>query len=222
MLEADVSQQADGTPIMAHPPSTDSDLSLVQFLKVALNSRKGIKLDFKSTDVLERSLKILLEQTSQQEAVNPIWLNADILPGPCKSDCSPVNPGVFFSLCTKYFPSATLSVGWTTHSFISVENDYYEWRFVQPMKDLLSSVTQPVTFPVRANMIGKSMEQMIWLLSLSSNYSLTVWSAFFDKPNIKDLVVLQNKVSNSKKIFYDLPSDQKAKFMEELKVKKTL
>ena len=71
-------------------------------------------------------------------------------------------------------------------------------------------------------MIGKSMEQMIWLLSLSSNYSLTVWSAFFDKPNIKDLVVLQNKVSNSKKIFYDLPSDQKAKFMEELKVKKTL
>ena len=24
MLEADVSQQADGTPIMAHPPSTDS------------------------------------------------------------------------------------------------------------------------------------------------------------------------------------------------------
>ena len=66
MLEADVSQQADGTPIMAHPPSTDSDLSLVQFLKGALNSRKGIKLDFKSTDVLEPSLKILLEQTSQQ------------------------------------------------------------------------------------------------------------------------------------------------------------
>lgn len=146
----------------------------------------------------------------------------DILSGPCKSDRSPVNPGVFFSLCAKYFPSATLSVGWTTNSFISVENDFYEWRFVQPIKDLLSSVTQPVTFPVRANMIGKSMEQMTWLLSLSSNYSLTVWSAFFDKPNIKDLVVLQNKVSNSKKIFYDLPSDQKAKFVEELKVKKTL
>ena len=220
ILEADVSRRADGTPIMAHPPSTDSDLSLEQFLKETLGSHKGIKLDFKTTNVLEPSLKILLEQTAQKQAMNPIWLNADILPGPCHSgsSCSPVNPHTFLTLCTKYFPSATLSVGWTTNPFISIEKDFYESRFVQPMRDLLSSVTQPITFPVRANLIGKSMEQMLWLLSLSDNYTLTVWSAVHDEPNIKDLVALRKKVSNKTRIFYDLPSDQQAKFLDELKL----
>lgn len=221
MLEADVSLRlADGTPIMAHPPDTDSDLSLVQFLKETLGSNKGIKLDFKSTTVLEPSLKILLNQTMEQEARNPIWLNADILPGPCqnKSVCgAPVDSQIFLSLCAKYFPSFTLSVGWKTGQHISIEKDRYEWHFVQPMRNLLSDVFQPTTFPIRANLIGHSMEQLIWLLSLSDEYTLTIWSAIFDKPNMKDLVALRNKVSNKTRIFYDLPSDQEVKFMEELK-----
>lgn len=221
MIEADVLLRADGTPIMAHPPNTDSDLSLAEFLKETIGSPKGIKLDIKSTAAIEPSLKILKEQTSHQKPSNPVWLNADILPGPCQSQslsCSHVDPHVFISLCTKYFPSATLSVGWTTNSFISVEEDYYEWHFVRPMKDLLSDVSQPVTFPVRANLIGRSMEQMLWLLSLSDDYTLTIWSATFDKPNTKDLVTLCNKVSNKTRIFFDLPTDQQAEFLEDLKL----
>lgn len=54
-------------PIMAHPPNTTSDLSLDQFLtqiqefnkEKELQSKKGVKLDFKSIDVFEASLTLL-------------------------------------------------------------------------------------------------------------------------------------------------------------------
>ena len=221
MLEADVLlRPADGIPIMAHPPDTESDLSLEQFLKETIGTTKGIKLDFKSTAAIEPSLKILLDVTSEQEVHNPVWLNANVLPGPCHKDteCSGafIDPHVFLSLCVKYYPSAVLSVGWTTEKHIFVEKDSYEWHFVKPMKNLLSDVSQLVTFAIRANMIGNSMEQIIWLLSLSEQYTLTIWSANFDKPNMKELVSLRNKVDKSR-IFYDLPPDQETKFFEELK-----
>ena len=143
MLEADVLlRPADGLPIMAHPPDTDSDLSLEQFLKETIGTNKGIKLDFKSTAAIEPSLKILIDVTSEQEVLNPVWFNADVLPGPCHKEtaCSDavIDPEVFLSLCAKYYPSADLSVGWTTEEHIFVEKDRYEWHFIKPTKDLLS------------------------------------------------------------------------------------
>jgi len=69
MIEADVSM---GTikgkdenlllvPIMAHPPSKQSDLSLEEFLDTILDyhTPKGIKLDFKSIEVVESALEIV-------------------------------------------------------------------------------------------------------------------------------------------------------------------
>jgi len=64
MIEADVSMGTivggDGSilPIMAHPPSITSDLSLEEFIDTILNSGtpKGMKLDFKDIDSLEPSL----------------------------------------------------------------------------------------------------------------------------------------------------------------------
>merc|ERR1712062_141977 len=49
MIEADVSAGEDGQPIMAHPPDTQSDLSLDLFLETVLlategGAKKGIKL----------------------------------------------------------------------------------------------------------------------------------------------------------------------------------
>ena len=143
MLEADVLlRPADGMPIMAHPPDTDSDLSLEQFLKETIGTNKGIKLDFKSTAAIEPSLKTLLDVTSEQEVLNPVWFNADVLPGPCHKETAfsdvVLDPEVSLSLCAKYYPSADLSVGWTTEEHIFVEKDRYEWHFIKPTKDLLS------------------------------------------------------------------------------------
>lgn len=49
MIEADVLLRGsgDGEPIMAHPPATESDINLQDWLTAVSNSNKGIKLDFK-------------------------------------------------------------------------------------------------------------------------------------------------------------------------------
>lgn len=47
-------------PIMAHPPATESDLSLEDFLTISnTNGSKGIKLDFKSNEAFNNSKPIL-------------------------------------------------------------------------------------------------------------------------------------------------------------------
>ena len=118
MIEADVSAGEDGEPIMAHPPDTQSDLSLILFLETVLEAveaggaRKGIKLDFKSLDILQPSLETL--KRLEVRLTFPVWLNADILTGP--GGRPPVEAAVFLQLCTTYFPTVTLSTGFTTGS----------------------------------------------------------------------------------------------------------
>lgn len=48
MVEVDVLLQGgDGDPILAHPPDTDSDITLEEWLALMVSTNKGIKLDFK-------------------------------------------------------------------------------------------------------------------------------------------------------------------------------
>lgn len=51
MIEADVLLPSDESeysqPIMAHPPETNSDNTLQEWLTEVIKSNKGIKLDFK-------------------------------------------------------------------------------------------------------------------------------------------------------------------------------
>ncbi|NXR14937.1 F151B protein, partial [Semnornis frantzii] len=51
MIEADVllrgGKGGNGDPVMAHPPETDSDITLQEWLEEIVNTDKGIKLDFK-------------------------------------------------------------------------------------------------------------------------------------------------------------------------------
>ena len=91
MIEADINLgfDLDGSisemvPIMAHPPSIISDLSLERFLMTVIQAleehpqlKKGIKLDFKRTDILKESLQIV--QSLLPRINFPLWINADII-----------------------------------------------------------------------------------------------------------------------------------------------
>uniref|UniRef100_A0A3B3YU48 Protein FAM151A n=1 Tax=Poecilia mexicana TaxID=48701 RepID=A0A3B3YU48_9TELE len=112
ILEADVTLEGYGTsdqkpvPIMAHPPDVYSDNTLDQWLDAVLDSRKGIKLDFKALDSVGFSLDLLKQKNSSRGINRPVWLNADILRGPN------VPSFVFLQLIQKTFPDVTLSPGW--------------------------------------------------------------------------------------------------------------
>ena len=84
-----------------------------QALKNNSTLKKGIKLDFKRTDILEESLQIL---TAKLDLINfPLWINANIIDGPKeyarKGLFEIVNADVFLSLANKYAPTATVSLG---------------------------------------------------------------------------------------------------------------
>ncbi|XP_048786439.1 protein FAM151B isoform X2 [Lagopus muta] len=115
MVEGDVllrgGRGGDGDPIMAHPPETDSDITLQEWLEEMVSTDKGIKLDFKSLDAVRPSLELL--QLVKPCLERPVWLNADILPGP--NGISPVvDAKGFLDTVTSFFPDVTLSLGWTT------------------------------------------------------------------------------------------------------------
>lgn len=221
MFEADVlmrNNQVNGTPVMAHPPDVDSNLTLADFLNQTVGSTKGIKLDFKTIAVVRPSLKMLKNKLSGTEFKNPIWLNADILPGPCYDKvCTPVDHEQFLDLCIMYFPKATLSIGWTTGSNMTSPENYYNWTQVISMGKLVSQIPQPITFPMRAVLMQRSVKQVDWLLGLSQTFTITIWSKSSDNLNAQDLVALRERVSDKTRIYYDLPSSQDTAFKEALR-----
>ncbi|XP_036259212.1 protein FAM151B isoform X2 [Molothrus ater] len=112
MVEVDVVLRGgDRDPILAHPPDTDSDITLQEWLAQMGSTNKGIKLDFKSLAAVGPSLELLGQ--AGQSLDRPVWLNGDILPGPGGS-CAPLDARAFLSAVTSSCPDATLSLGWTT------------------------------------------------------------------------------------------------------------
>lgn len=126
MLEADIVMGVlkgtnETTAIMAHPPANESDLSFAMFLNQTieynknrtLDERKGIKLDFKEFEAAEISIPMLKNQDPKLIQF-PIWINADILPGPVNASQSKVEGKALIKLQIDNAPNSTLSIGWST------------------------------------------------------------------------------------------------------------
>lgn len=94
------------------------------------------------------------------------------------------------------------------------ENDY-NWSQVISMGKLASQIIQPITFPMRAVLLQRSATQIDWLLDLSHAFTIT---SSRDKVEVKDLVTLQQRLSDHSWIYYDLPSEQDKAFKEALKM----
>ncbi|KAK2581277.1 hypothetical protein KPH14_008067 [Odynerus spinipes] len=220
MLEGDVvignvndtTNNKTNIPIMAHPPDTESDLSLEEFLSSVLrNGTKGIKLDFKSAEAFERSKSILAEK--RKEFNVPLFLNADILPGPVEATATPVDSKSFLSGAIEAFPESVLSVGWTTRygSEFNITEGQYTKEQIQKMIDTLSErkVSQSITYPVRAGLAANDISAIKTLMENSSsfgNVSLTVWSSHGDHVDTKKLSELIKTIGVDK-VYVDVPED---------------
>ena len=218
MLEADVvlgrlnssNENETKIPIMAHPPATESDLSLEDFLKNVMSNRtKGIKLDFKSIEAFDAS-KLKLENV-RSDINLPVLLNADILSGPVNSTDTPVDAASFLS-AAKAYPNYTLSIGWTTKYGVkpNVTEGSYTKEQVQAMIDTVKgqNITQPITYPVRAGLAANDIEVMKSLIQKSSqkDVSLTIWSSEGDKVDAQKLSTLIKEIG-VEKVYVDVPAD---------------
>ncbi|XP_042722277.1 protein FAM151B [Lagopus leucura] len=212
MVEGDVllrgGRGGDGDPIMAHPPETDSDITLQEWLEEMVSTDKGIKLDFKSLDAVRPSLELL--QLVKPCLERPVWLNADILPGP--NGISPVvDAEGFLGTVTSFFADVTLSLGWTTGWHPEQHNEGYSWTMVKDMAEICSALSQPVTFPVRAALVRQSASELCWLVDQSDQYSLTVWTGKQDVYSVEDLLFIRENFDKSR-VYYDISEPQNSEF----------
>ncbi|KAK4023391.1 protein FAM151B isoform X1 [Daphnia magna] len=223
MIEADVSmgtitgREGKFLPIMAHPPFKTSDLSLEEFLDIALSSRspKGIKLDFKEMEAVEVSLMIIKSRANKIRV--PLWINGDIIQGPVNATTKPLDARRFLNLTKRYFPDAVLSVGWTTRYGPDIsswplqiinEGSYTMDHMIQ-LRDALKAaqIRQPVTFPIRAGLstTPESQRSILWLLEQIEGSTLTLWSGPFDTVDLPGLMKLIKNIG-TKKIYIDVSS----------------
>ncbi|KAK2837051.1 hypothetical protein Q5P01_014263 [Channa striata] len=203
MLEADIIMRGDDPkePIMAHPPDTNSDITLREWLEGVKTHHTGIKLDFKSLDAVSPSVALLEEVLRDWSP--PVWVNADILSGP-GGKARPLEPRAFLSAVTVLPTHTVLSLGWTTGWTAGTVNPGYSWQMVRAMDEICRALNHPVTFPVRAALLAKSTSQLTWLLQQSDRYTLTVWTGQSDKFTLEDLLPYRNMFDISR-IYYDLP-----------------
>ncbi|XP_069001453.1 protein FAM151B isoform X2 [Embiotoca jacksoni] len=166
MMEADVLMRGRDPrePIMAHPPHTDGDITLREWLQEVKALGVGIKLDFKSLDAVSPSL-VLLEK-EEEVLSRPVWINADILSGP-GGRAGPLDPEAFLSAVSSLPADTVLSLGWTTGWTAGTENPGYSWDDVRAMEATCRRLKHPVTFPVRAALLARSVSQLSWLLQQS-------------------------------------------------------
>ncbi|XP_043920167.1 protein FAM151B isoform X2 [Protopterus annectens] len=213
MLEADVLLGGQGSltkePVMAHSSSNDSDCTLREWLDAVLKTDKGIKLDFKSLEVVEPSMNVL--EKVKEHLQRPVWLNADILMGPC-GESPTVAAQSFIDITTSYFPDAVLSLGWTTGWHPEKTKEGYSWEMVKEMEHLCKPLKQPITFPVRAALVFQSKPQLQWLLKQSDSYSLTIWSGKEDQYCLEDLLNLRENLSKAQ-VFYDIFEPHLSRFL---------
>jgi len=108
-------ESVSSTPILAHPPNTQSDISLATLILLLSDPtndgkrdlRKHLKLDFKEIGVVQYSLQLLQSSNVTSSRAKMIFLNADILPGPGKRDDGtlPVPADDFLSCCLDHIHS---------------------------------------------------------------------------------------------------------------------
>lgn len=210
MFEADVLMrfnQNNTEPIMAHPPDNDSDLTLQQFLVAMKQTRKGIKLDFKSIQAVEPGMK-LLQSVYGKTKDNPLWLNGNILTGPGANSKTnpPFDAKMFITTCTMAYPNATLSLGWTTEWYSGIKNKSYTHDMVEKMEKICRNTSQIITFPIRAVYVRDSWGPLKWLLDSSKRYTLTIWSSVNDDVDVRDLMFLIKQI-DKRRLYMDLPPD---------------
>lgn len=93
----------------------------------------------------------------------------------------------------------------------------YDWTMVKEMAQICSTLSQPVTFPVRAALVRQSIPELCWLIQQSDRYSLTVWTGKEDVYSVEDLLYIRENFDKSR-VYYDILEPQNSEFKKAIGV----
>lgn len=171
IIDCDVRAEDNRTIITAHPPYRESDQTVEDLIKKAIDAEKAMKFDVKDPEILFGLLDLLSSYRSQ--FVVPPILNADILQGN-NAPRSKFVPDLFIEECIKAIPDATLSLSWTTTA-----NDPYTDENIEEMRKLLnlpilSDFKGAFMIPIRASLLERSMPALQSFVG--PKYPIALWN----------------------------------------------
>jgi hypothetical protein len=109
-IECDVMCCAKDQPILSHPPSRNSDITVASCVNLITrvcpdgkrSILKNIKFDFKEIQAVQPTLDILARANLSNPYGKTVFLNADILPGPGRRDVEMVDAHAFLRKCIDF------------------------------------------------------------------------------------------------------------------------
>ena len=194
-IESDVVlSSVSGEPVMAHPPSTHSDLSFQEFLEIATSDvdsarRKHLKLDFKDAEVVEPCLKALASKDLVEQT---IYLNADIIHGPGADSSSElkISADKFIDQCVTLYPRGILSLGWKVD--LDIEGAVYSEKHCEEMLSILQShelLDRRIVLAVAARPLSRDSRSILTLMRESLPLAeLLVWTGTGESPVTESLI----------------------------------
>ncbi len=137
-----------GTPYMADKASELNDLDFATWINAIALAGKGAKLDFHSPSAVEPCLQYL----ATISPMTPLILHADVFNLLGESSNSAdidhgFEPEMFIHLAQEYFPSATLSIGWSLKREQDSEGKIEE-ILIEQMTDLVLSKLGGVAYTI--------------------------------------------------------------------------
>lgn len=205
-VEADV-VLVDGSAVLPRPDNENWTVSLSELLYrvSATPMNVTLKLNFKSTEVLEVAKRELLQAALQN--LKGLWFHADIVPA--TGGEAPVNGSSYLHQLAPSFPQAVVSVGWTTYP-----ETFYTWEVVDRMTRLLlcgPHLPVKISVAARASMLPNSVAQVSWMLDVIPQATLSIWAQDND-PNVTDTLVQLRKLLPWSAVYYDLSEQQRGDF----------
>ena len=122
----------------------------------------------------------------------PVWIHANVLPGPHGGKVK-VDPSRFFQTLKRVFPKCTVSLGWTTGTHTDLRQSGYSWDMVMDMHQLVKKWRiddQPVVFEARLSLIRNSVPQLKWLCDNIAHAALSVLHVEGDAVLSEDLMYI--------------------------------
>lgn len=203
MMEGDIIfSKDDKEVIMAHTPETASDLTFEKWFSTLIENKKGAKLDFKMPHAIIPAFEIM---QGVKDVSIPIFITADIIEGP-GGKTSLFETEEFINLSKKYFPEATLSIGWTT----GASGREFTSEMIKQGIEVASNWEGHVTFAIRSSLIKKSWETVKNIFD-NPNYTITIWNDFNYLDEVfgsGELVKWMKDNIDMDKTFYDITGSE--------------
>uniref|UniRef100_A0A7S1XZH4 Menorin-like domain-containing protein n=1 Tax=Grammatophora oceanica TaxID=210454 RepID=A0A7S1XZH4_9STRA len=211
-IQDDGSSNNELVPIMAHPPERESDLSASRFLDMVTDAgsrkaekllKKHIKLDFKEMETVQ---PVLEEARSVHCNGKTIFLNADILPGPGRTEEDiALPPELFLEACLSVMKardrqqqtSFALSLGFkvdVVHLFGHTDDQVSQMKTLMERYELMER-SAGVVLAINARLLSKRLHVFDAFLEKYTKSQLLVWTGTGEPP------ISERKVRNIRRHF---------------------